>query len=163
MSFARRLDPSAYTDNLYIHKFATPSSSFAARRFSSDTQLFRYDPEPYNEYGHIGFTGAPSAAFQNSFCSQQASLKPYHVTDDGRSPSVADTQYNSCSDAAKDSPVVSNVSQQNSQSVSDSQSSEIEVEFDEDDIRLKLQELMVMISYLTFPRQVALMMNGLTP
>jgi hypothetical protein len=37
--------------------------------------------------------------------------------------------------------VVSNVSQQNSQSVSDSQSSEIEVEFDEDDIRLKLQEL----------------------
>lgn len=141
MSFARRLDPSAYTDNLYIHKFATPSSSFAARRISSDTQLFRYEPEPYNEYGHMGFTGAPSAAFQNSFCSQQASLKPYHVTDDGRSPSVADTQSNSCSDAAKDSPVVSNVSQQNSQSVTDSPSSEIEVEFDEDDIRLKLQEL----------------------
>jgi hypothetical protein len=53
---------------------------------------------------------------------------------------VANTQFNSCSDAAKDSPVLSNVSQQNSQSVSESQSSGIEVEFD-DEMRLKLQEL----------------------
>ncbi|CAL4972829.1 unnamed protein product [Urochloa decumbens] len=143
MSFVRRADPSTtYTDNLYIHKFAAPSSNFAARRFSSDTQLFRYGPEPYNgEYGHMGFTGSPTAAFQNSFCSQQASLTPFHVTVDGQSPSVADTQSNSCSDAAKESPVASNVSQENSQSVSDTQSFEIEVDFDEDEIRLKLQEL----------------------
>ena len=143
MSFVRRADPStAYTDNFYIHKFAAPSSNFAVRRFPSDTQLFRYGPEPYNgEYGHMGFIGSPSAAFQNSFCSQQASLTPYPLNADGRSPSVADTQSNSCSDAAKESPVASNVSQQNSQSVSDTQSSEIEVEFDEDEIRLKLQEL----------------------
>ncbi|KAJ1286512.1 hypothetical protein BS78_03G358000 [Paspalum vaginatum] len=132
MSFARRVEPStAYMDNLYIHKFAAPSSSFAARRFASDTQLFRYSPEPYNgEYAHMGFTGASSAAFQSSFCSQQASLKPYHATD-GRPPSYD----------AEDSPVVSNVSQHYSQSVSESQSSDIEVEFDEDEIRMKLQEL----------------------
>ncbi|XP_062227589.1 scarecrow-like protein 1 [Phragmites australis] len=143
MSFVRRADPStAYTENLYIHKFAAPNSNFAARRFASDTQLSRYGPEPYNaEYGNMGFTGAPSAAFQNSFCSQQTPVTPYHVTPDGRSLSVADTKSNPCANAEKDSPVLSNVSQQYSQSVSDSQSSEIEVEFDEDEIRLKLQEL----------------------
>ncbi|WVZ67933.1 hypothetical protein U9M48_016945 [Paspalum notatum var. saurae] len=133
MSFARRVDPStSYMDNLYMHKFAAPSSNFAARRFASDTQLFRYSPGPYNgEYAHMGFTGASSAAFQSSFCSQQASLKPYNATD-GQPPSC---------DAAEDSPVVSTVSQHYSQSVSESQSSDIEVEFDEDDIRMKLQEL----------------------
>ncbi|GJM92369.1 hypothetical protein PR202_ga08840 [Eleusine coracana subsp. coracana] len=67
-------------------------------------------------------------------------INQYHITADGRS-TTADTQSNSCSDAAKDSPVFSNVSQQNSQSVSDSQGSGIEVEFDEDEMRVKLQEL----------------------
>lgn len=125
MSFIRRADPSTtYADNLYIHKFGTPNSNFAARRYASDTQLFRYGPEPYNP--------------ENSFYNQQASPMPYMVTADGHSPSSAD---NSCSDVAKDSPLVSNVSQQNSQSISDNQSSELEVEFDEDDIRMKLQEL----------------------
>jgi hypothetical protein len=89
----------------------------------------------------MGFTEAPSAAFQNSFYNQQASVTPYRVTADDQSPAVADNQSNSCSDAAKDSPLVSNVSQQNSQSISDNNSSELEVEFDEDEIRLKLQEL----------------------
>jgi len=124
MSFVGQVDPSTtYADNIYVHKFGAPNSNFAARRFGSDTQLFRYGPEPFNseDYGHMGFPEAPSAAFQNSFYNQQASLTP-------------------CSDAAKDSPVFSNVSQQNSQSISDNHSSGLEVEFD-DEIRLKLQEL----------------------
>ncbi|XP_006645126.1 scarecrow-like protein 1 [Oryza brachyantha] len=128
MSFVRRADPSTtYADNLYIHKFGPPNSNFAARRYASDTQLFRYGPEPYNS--------------DNSFYNQQASPIPYMVTADGHSPASADIQSNSCSDVAKDSPLVSNVSQQNSQSISDNQSSELEVEFDEDEIRMKLQEL----------------------
>jgi hypothetical protein len=39
------------------------------------------------------------------------------------------------------SPAISNISQQNSQSLSDNQTSDLEVEFDEDEMRLKLQEL----------------------
>ncbi|KAM0887898.1 hypothetical protein ACQ4PT_028701 [Festuca glaucescens] len=143
MSFVGRVDPSTtYADNIYVHKFGAPNSNFAAKRFGSDTQLFHYGPEPFNseDYGHMGFTEAPSAAFQNSFYNQQASLTPYHAAADGRSPPVADNQSNSCSDAAKDSPVFSNISQQNSQSISDNHSSELEVEFD-DEIRMKLSEL----------------------
>ncbi|KAG8054502.1 hypothetical protein GUJ93_ZPchr0001g30796 [Zizania palustris] len=110
MSFVRRADPSTtYIDNIYIHKFGAPNSKFAAQR------------------------EAPSTAFQNSFYNQQASTTPYVVTADGHSQTSAENQSNFCSDAAKDSPVVSNVS--------DNQSSELEVEFDEDEIRLKLQEL----------------------
>uniref|UniRef100_A0A0D9V8L5 Uncharacterized protein n=1 Tax=Leersia perrieri TaxID=77586 RepID=A0A0D9V8L5_9ORYZ len=127
MSFVRRADPSTtYADNLYVHKFGAPNSNFATRRYASDTQLFHYGPEPYNS---------------ENFYNQQASPIPYMVTADGHSPASADNQSNSCSDATKDSPLVSNVSQQNSQSISDNQSSELEVELDEDDIRMKLQEL----------------------
>lgn len=125
MSFVRQADPStSCAETTYIHKFVPPGSVFPAQRFVSGTDLLHHGPQPYNAEGYkqSGFSGTAPHAYQNSF----------YNTD-----SYAESHFNE----AAYSPAISNISQQNSQSLSDNQTSDLEVEFDEDEMRLKLQEL----------------------
>ncbi|XP_062231425.1 scarecrow-like protein 1 [Phragmites australis] len=118
MSFVRQAAPSTSC------AFGPPSSGFSSQRFASGTELLGHGPQPYNAEGcrQSGFSGAPPPVFQNSFYNP-------------------DVHFESHFDAVTYFPVTSNISQQNSQSLSDNQTSDLEAEFDEDEIRLKLQEL----------------------
>ncbi|KAF8779345.1 hypothetical protein HU200_002731 [Digitaria exilis] len=125
MSFIRQADPStSCAENPYMHKFMPPGSVFPAQRFVSGTELLHHGPQPYNAegYSQSGFSGTTSHPFQKSFYN-------------------ADSHVESHFNDATFSPAISNISQQNSQSLSDNQASDLEVEFDEDEIKLKLQEL----------------------
>ncbi|TVU19446.1 hypothetical protein EJB05_35596 [Eragrostis curvula] len=123
MSFVRQGDPStSCAESPYIHKFGPPSSGFSSQRFTPGAEMLRHGPQPYNAeaYRQPSFSGTPPPKYQNY------------------SP---DGHFESHFDAVTYSPVTSNLSQQNSQSVSGNQTSDLEVEFGQDEMRLKLQEL----------------------
>ncbi|XP_062179696.1 scarecrow-like protein 1 [Phragmites australis] len=145
MSFVAQADPStSCAESPYIHKFGPQGSGFSAQRFASGTELPRHGPQPYNAEGYrqSSFNGAPPPVFQNSFYNEQVAPTPYCVTANGQTlATTLDSHFESHFNAATCSPAISNISQQNSQSLSENQSSDLEVEFDEDEIRLKLQEL----------------------
>jgi hypothetical protein len=125
MSFIRQADPSAScAESPYIHKLGPPGSVFPAQRFASGKELLHHLPQPYKAEGYrqSDFNRTAAHVFQNSFYNTDS-----HV----------ESHFNE----ATCSPAISNVSQQNSQSLSDNQTSDLEVEFDEDEMRLKLQEL----------------------
>lgn len=123
MSFVRQADPSvSCAETTYIHKFVPPGPVFPAQRFVSGTDLLHHGPQPYNAEGYkqSGFNGTSPHAFQS-----------FYNTD-----SYAESHFNE----APYSPAIFDISQQNSQSLSDNQASDL-VEFDEDEMRVKLQEL----------------------
>lgn len=123
MSFVRQADPSvSCAETTYIHKFVPPGPVFPAQRFVSGTDLLHHGPQPYNAEGYkqSGFNGTAPHAFQS-----------FYNTD-----SYAESHFNE----APYSPAIFDISQQNSQSLSDNQASDL-VEFDEDEMRVKLQEL----------------------
>ncbi|KAL6620277.1 hypothetical protein ACP70R_035416 [Stipagrostis hirtigluma subsp. patula] len=124
MSFVGQADPStSCAERPYVHSFGPPSSGFSTQRFASSTELLHHGPQPYSadSYRQSGFNGTAPPVFQNSF---------YNL----------DSHFESHFNAVTYSPATSNISQQNSLSLSENQTSDLEVEFDEDEIRLKLQE-----------------------
>ncbi|ONK73269.1 uncharacterized protein A4U43_C04F29180 [Asparagus officinalis] len=129
--------------SMYRGKVNADNSRLSAPLFNPDKQMFNYTPDSYRQELYTQ-QYTPNSSVPGSIYNPQVSSGPYQLIRNIRSSIISESPYNSCFAAIRenDSPLVSNISHQTTQSLSDDPISPAnEMEYDEDDIRLKLQEL----------------------